>query len=414
MASKGRGALLALGVIFLLMGLMYRSLALIALVIPIALLLGIGVISKPKDPDIEAGWVISSGEIMEGEDLTAALNLSNRSSRSVAAMVEVTLPEEAVMKRGRSRFPLLLRPGESVNFTFVLGFPRRGRFDLGGVKLIWDDLALFSRNSKTIPARGRFRVMPFIYPMDRGPFHRDQVRNPVGNLRSRLLGPGLEFHSIREYSPGDERRRINWKASARTNGLLVNQQHTERCGDVILVIDARESVGEMARTEELVDKEINAACSLASFYLRQRDRVGLLVMSDVLEVLPPRYGRRQFEAIVDKLLDVRKGGKISSMGLPKTLQRNFPSNALILIISPLDDFILTQSIKEMSARGHSTAVLAVRPGAEGTSSDAGLLRERIRTVRWKDEVSEVRSFSQVLEWDPGTTLNTTMSGRRGR
>ena len=131
-------------------------------------------------------------------------------------------------------------------------------------------------------------MVPLIDEHAKSPFHLDRVCVPSGNVRSRLIDRGLEFHSIREYVPGDERRRINWKATARSENVLINLQHAERCGDIVLIVDARTSVGNVIRTKEQLDGVVDAACSLSSQYLRQRDRVGLLVMRDVLDIeLPP-------------------------------------------------------------------------------------------------------------------------------
>jgi uncharacterized protein (DUF58 family) len=49
----------------------------------------------------------------------------------------------------------------------------------------------------------------------------------IGNQVSRTRGDGIEFADIREWEPGDRRRRINWRASARRSELWVNEQHPD-------------------------------------------------------------------------------------------------------------------------------------------------------------------------------------------
>ncbi|OPY31911.1 MAG: hypothetical protein A4E32_01517 [Methanomassiliicoccales archaeon PtaU1.Bin124] len=412
MRSIGRAGLMALGLVFLMAGIILRSMALIGMVLPIALLLMAGMLFKERDPDVRASWLVPEEDIMEGEELEAVLVLSNPGTRSVSALVELTLPEGTTLIKGRTRFPLLLRPGEEIDLNYRLGFPRRGRYDLGDVRLSWDDMTSFQRWEKTINTPASVRVLPYIYPLDRGPFHLDQVRNPAGDLRSRLIGQGLEFHSLRDYSPGDERRRINWKATARSENVIVNQQHTERCGDIVLVVDVRGITKSGERSKRLVDAEVNAACSISSKFLRQRDRVGMLVMRDVMDVVPSRYGKKQFHVIVDRLLEVQQGGSMSSSGLNRMLMRYFPGNSFVLVISPLDDASMVQSIKELSVKGRSVGVLAVRSGKVPGEDEALRYRDRMDRVRWKDDVDDIRSYCQVLEWDADMDLNTCVRRMR--
>ena len=411
MRSRGRAGLLALTLVLMLFGITLRSLALVSLAIPMAMVLMLGVFWKNVAPEVAAEWSVEGADIMEGEEKDIVLRLDNRTDRSASFWASLEFPKDAAIIVGRSRFPVHLRPGESKEYRFSLQFSRRGRYELGNVVVEWFDRSSMAMTRATVPASGSFRVMPYIYPLDKARFKPRRVRMPVGNLRSRLTGSGIEFHSLREYGPGDERRQINWKATARSESLLINQNHTERSGDVTIVLDVRAPPSTPVRDEALVDKEVSAACSLAAHYLQSRDRVGLLVLGDFLDVVEPEYGRRQFHRLVDRLLEVRGGGWRPATGLPMAMRRFFPSDTLVLVITPLDDRGMIRTLEEMGLKGHDIAVLSVRP-SPGGDADRGY-RARLKDIEHLDDVHELRSVCTVLEWDTDLPLGSVLAEARG-
>lgn len=413
MRSNGRAGLLALIMVTLLLGTVLRSLALVSLVIPLAMILMLGLFWKSDDVAITAEWIMEGGDIMEGEEKDVVLRLRNPMERTVSFFAILDLPKDAGLKIGRTKFPVHLRPGQNKDFGFKLQFPRRGRYELGNVAIEWFDHSSLAIERRMVPASSSFRVMPFIYPLGQARFKPKRVRMPVGNLRSKLTGSGIEFHSLREYGPGDERRQINWKATARSEPILVNQNLAERSGDVTIVLDVRAPPGSEPRDEEMIDKEVSAACSLAAFYLQGRDRVGMLILGDYLDVIEPAYGRKQFHKLVDRLLEVRGGGWRSTSGLPLAMRRFFPADTLVLVITPLDDQGMMRTLEEMELKGHDLAVLAVRPSAD-EGHDAEGFRKRLKAIGWQDGLHELRSVCTVLEWDMGLPLESSIEGARMR
>jgi uncharacterized protein (DUF58 family) len=411
MRSRGRAGLLALALVILLSGILIRSLALVSLVIPLVVFLLLGLFWKRDEMAVSAEWTTDEADIMEGEEKTVVLTLRNHMNRSASFFARLHFPNDAELKVGRSAFPVHIGPGGSSELKFVLRFPRRGRYELGDVKIEWFDHSSMTMIKRSVPARMSFRVMPYIFPLDEARFKPKRVRMPVGNLRSRQTGPGIEFHSLREYGPGDERRQINWKATARTEYLLVNQNQAERSGDVTIVLDVRAPSDGQPRDEETIDREVSAACSLAAHYLQGRDRVGMLVLGDFLDVVEPAYGRKQFHRLVDRLLEVRSGGWRTTAGLPLAMRRFFPSDTLVLVITPLDDSGMVRTLKEMERRGHDVAVLAIHPSQE---LKTGSFRERLKDIDRQDDVHELRSVCTVLDWDADMPLASSLTGGRMR
>ena len=59
----------------------------------------------------------------------------------------------------------------------------------------------------------------------------------IGTYKSAFKGRGLEFASFREYSQNDDASQIDWKASVRTNKLLIKEFEEERKIDIFFLID---------------------------------------------------------------------------------------------------------------------------------------------------------------------------------
>lgn len=89
------------------------------------------------------------------------------------------------------------------------------------------------------------------------------------------LGEGAEFHALREFQAGMDRRTVDWKQSARHNKLLAKEFRTERNHQVIMALDAGRVMCEPVAGAPRIDRAINAALLLAYVALRTGDRAGL-------------------------------------------------------------------------------------------------------------------------------------------
>jgi uncharacterized protein (DUF58 family) len=127
----------------------------------------------------------------------------------------------------------------------------------------------------------------------------------IGIRRSRIRGLGTEFEFLRDYSVGDDYRKIDWNATARRGKFIVRQDETERNQSVILCIDTgRQMLGEVNGVTKL-DYALDACLMLAQAAIFAGDQVGLLIYADqVLRYIPPRRGKNQLAAVIDALHDV--------------------------------------------------------------------------------------------------------------
>jgi uncharacterized protein (DUF58 family) len=123
-----------------------------------------------------------------------------------------------------------------------------------------------------------------------------------GRIRSRL-GLGTEFESVREYSPDDDIRQVNWLATARIGRPMTNQYRIDDNRDLLCLVDSgRLMVSPVAGATRL-DIALDAVAVLAVAADEAGDRVGAVAFAgDVLRQLEPR--RRGAEQVVNALFDL--------------------------------------------------------------------------------------------------------------
>ena len=107
-----------------------------------------------------------------------------------------------------------------------------------------------------------------------------RIAQQAGSRKVRRIGHSYEFEQIKNYVPGDDYRTINWKATSRTNTLMVNLYEDERSQQVYCIIDKSRAMHAPFNELSLLDYSINAVLALSNIVLRKKDKVGLISFSD--------------------------------------------------------------------------------------------------------------------------------------
>lgn len=137
------------------------------------------------------------------------------------------------------------------------------------------------------------RVYPDLSAVERyGALH---VRNRVieaGLRRMRLRGTGTELENLREWTPGDQFRSIEWKATARRGRLMVAEYEVERSQNVMLMLDAGRLMTPLVDDQRKFDYAVTAALSVASVASLANDKIGVIAFAGkILRAQAPRTGR---------------------------------------------------------------------------------------------------------------------------
>jgi len=125
----------------------------------------------------------------------------------------------------------------------------------------------------------------------------------AGAYHSVFKGRGMDFDEVREYSPGDEVRTIDWNVTARAGRAFVKKFTEERELTIFLLVDISASGNFGSGALSKRDLAAELASVLAFSAIRNSDKVGLLLFSDRVErYLPPKKGRRHVLRVVRDIL----------------------------------------------------------------------------------------------------------------
>lgn len=196
----------------------------------------------------------------------------------------------------------------------------------------------------------------------------------AGEYHSAFKGRGMEFAEVREYLRGDDVRTIDWNVTARTGSPYVKVFDEEREQTVMLLVDASASgaFGSVRQMKGEVGVEISALLAFAA--IKNNDRVGLLIFTDVVEVfVPPKKGRKHVLRVIRELLYFQPQGKRTSITnaldyLEKVLHRR----SVVFLISDFIDEHYERSLQLMRRRHDLVAVSLFDP-RERALPDVGFI-----------------------------------------
>lgn len=259
-----------------------------------------------------------------------------------AVPVRVTVLDEApvAFQKRDAAGVVTLPPGGAAEVRYTVRPTARGAYGFGATHLyVASPLGLLERRI-TAPTAAEARVYPSVIQMRRLAFLADPRRmGEAGARRVRRAGTTLELDQIAAYVPGDDRRAVNWKATARRGGALhVNRYTDERSQPVIVALDMGRAMRSPFDGLTLLDHSINAALVLLNTALRVHDRAGLVTFDhEVRTVRPPSRGPGTLPALLDALY--RQEPSFLDPGyeaLHAALTTRVGSRALVLLFAHFD------------------------------------------------------------------------------
>jgi uncharacterized protein (DUF58 family) len=124
---------------------------------------------------------------------------------------------------------------------------------------------------------------------------------------------GSDFQGIRDYTPDDDPRAINWSATARAMQTKVNLYQPERNKIVTLLIDCGRLMGVELDGQTKLDRSLEAALTLAAVALQRGDQVAALAVSGQLSAyVPPGKGMAYLQTILDAVYDLKSDASESN------------------------------------------------------------------------------------------------------
>ena len=213
-----------------------------------------------------------------------------------------------------------------------------------------------------------------LQPQGRGVVAPDTLRGAArvrgfaaGARARRTAGAGQELYQLRAYARGDALTRIDWKATARTGGLVSRDYSEDQHLDILVAIDAGRLSRVRAGALDRLGVYCNAAARFAEIVTHNDDRIGLLVYADrVLISCPPARGLPAVARLRSSLAQLSVQPAESAPTAAAVSIRNLlTQRALIVLLTDLDDANIAASLARavrLLAPPHLVVVAGVHSG----------------------------------------------------
>lgn len=370
---------------------------------------------------------------------TVTLVLENRSAQRVTLRVRDAVPPQLVSRDESGAGECA--PGARWELRYRVYPIHRGDYSFGPVSARYLGplgLAWWPHSTST---EDRVKVYPdFAAVRTYEALVRRGRLEEIGLRSSRRWGSGTEFERLRDYTPDDEFRRINWNATARRHRLIAVDYETERSQNLMLLIDAgrlmstrvplHASIQDLAAGSEgrwslpedgpgrpangrgaphaltRLDYAVNAALLLAFVSQRHGDRVGLLAFGDrVTRYVSPAPGRRQFLTLAEALYNLQAESTEANYAeaIGHLAVRN-PRRALIVLFTDIADPEAASTLVSLLgrlARRHLPLVVTLRdPAIEQLAllppaSSTSLYQRAVARALLEDREQTLRRLRQL-------------------
>jgi uncharacterized protein (DUF58 family) len=298
------------------------------------------------------------------------LNVQMRDEHPASAVPRLVIYSARIPAGGEERFSTACR------------IPRRGRHQFGPVWVRIEGRYRLLEAQQAIDCCATVKVLPETF------VSRDELQKDVGaqirlldqQRKARHFGTGTEFESLYPFRTGDDPRRIDWRATARQQTLVVRRFQIERHRDVMIIIDCGRLMGTDCGRGTKLDCAIDAALNLARVALQSGDRCGVATYDHAVRgFLPPVAGARALRSIVSSIYDVDTQWHESDFTpMIAELRSRQAKRTFLIVISDLSDAETSKrlcSSLQLLQRQHLVLFAALR-----TPLLARVVHEPVETV----------------------------------
>ncbi len=182
-------------------------------------------------------------------------------------------------------------------------------------------------------------------------------------------GSSVEFAEHREYVPGDDLRRLDWKVYAKSDRFYIKEYEEETNLKSYIVLDVSKSMEFASGDTSKLEYGRLLAAALANLVTRQQDQIALVTFAEkVRTFLPPQNNQAHLRAIYQALVDATTQDKTNLGAIFHEIAERLRHRSLVVIISDLfdDPDRIAAGLSHMAHRGHDVIVFHVLDHAEIT------------------------------------------------
>ena len=307
-----------------------------------------------RNLDVDANRSEMRTRVRQGQTIEVELSLTAR--RRISTIV---LEEELHHELGVPvRVPVPLLPsGEEVRHAYTFVPSRRGIFKVGPLVAEWSDPFGLTRRRMVIAEPADLIVHPSTQRAHDRVISREWEDPPIRPPVSRPWPTGFEFYGMRDYVDGDDPRRIVWRASARTDRILVRESEQGITDQVNLFLDTdSEFHSPGSERSETFETAVDTVASLAIKHLKDGFSVNLDKCSG--RMLESMRGQRNQLDTLDALAAVER----EQIPLTKMLERLLVDprrSAHNVIITPHLEVSAATRLRLLLERGTSLLLVLI-------------------------------------------------------
>jgi len=316
-------------------------------------------------------FTLDRDRVIAGSRVTADVLVRNVGRRlALPAVLDIPIGPGLV----ESLVPLLGAGAQHAD-AIMIDAPRRGVIPIGPMMISRGDPIGVLRRDLAWPQTETVYVHPVTAPLP--PSSAGFVKDVEGQPTRRIVDSDLAFHAIRDYHPGDSRRHIHWKSTAKVGSLMVRQFEESRRARIAVVLDV---LADAYADDDEFELGVSAATSVALQAVRD-DRDVLMIASDVsargartIAALPTTTPKALLDASCSIRLDP---GAQRLEAVSRLAAQSFPELSIAFLVSGSGIAVdrLRRAVYALPSTA-SAIVVRVEPGAPPafrTTSDFTLL-----------------------------------------
>lgn len=352
-------------------------------------------------------------------EITVAV--TNPMHRAVQLYIKDEPPFEVSVNSPPSGW-LAIAPGETALFSYRISAAKRGTFFFANLNIRYSGrLGLFCR-VYAIPLTQRLDVYPDLEKLNYTAFNLIHPSEVNGEHRRKIHSLSGEFSQLREFTPGDDLRKVNWKVTAHFGKPIINEFEPEKDQTVFLCFDTgRLMYDQLNQSHNRMDYLLDSAILLSYQIIEHGDMVGALGFNAaVTRFVPPGKGKQHLQLLINQCYDLQASLIESDYHDAFTFLQNRLNKRCLLFV--YTDILELESSQELVAylkilsRRHLVVCVMLRkdylkkiadlPVTDETSAfqkgvALDLIHESRQSIRWLS----LHGIT-ILEADPGTIAKT--------
>jgi len=357
-----------------------------------------GHVSRVPDASVAVERTVSERSPRPGERVEVTLSVTNVGPTTLPDLrVGDDVPDRLPVVEGSPAACTSLQSGETVTLTYAVE-ARRGSVTFGDPTVVVRGTGGDAGTRLTTDASTTLSCHAHV----EGVALPSRTIQRTGRIETDAGGEGVEFHSTREYQPGDPLSRIDWNRFAATDELATVAFRETRAATVLVVVatgsDAEHEDGPAARTLSEY-----AAAKTADALLDNHNRVGVAKYGGSCRFVAPGTGHEQSAAIERFLDGDGVPGELIVGDVVAELRKRLSGAVQVLYCSSFLDDDAVRFVERLVAHGHPVTVVSpdVTSGADVPGTVERIERAaRLRSVRSR--------HVRTVDWAPDTPLDAAL------